>query len=315
MSKVAITDYNFPNLDIERGILEPLGHTVVLGQCKTEEELIELTCDCDQVITQFASITEPVIRAMERARVIVRYGIGVDNVDLETAANRGIPVCNVPDYCIDEVADHTLAMILALTRRLLPNHRLIAEGDWRLAVPLESMQALCRLTVGVIGFGRIGRAVCARLRSFGCRLLVHDPVADAGSEAAGLEQVLAESDLVTLHCPSTAQTRRLINADAISRMKPGSILVNASRGDLVETTALEEALAGGQLGGAGLDVCDPEPIPPGSPLRTLDNVIVSAHVASASPAAVLALREAVASIAALSARNQPLPNIVNGVSE
>ena len=313
MSKVAITDYTFPDLDIERGILEPLGHTVIAGQCKTEADLIGLTRNCDQVITQFAPVNAQVIMAMERARVIVRYGIGVDNVDLACAAARGIPVCNVPDYCIDEVADHTLALLLGLTRGLLPNHRAISKGGWGLAVPLDSMQALCRLTVGVIGFGRIGRAVSSRLRAFGCRLLIFDPALDAESESAALDQIIAESDIVTLHCPSNKDTRRLINAETLARMKRGALLINASRGDLVETAALEEALKSGHLGGAGLDVCDPEPIPAGSALRSLDNVIVSSHVASASPAAVRALREAAASIAALSARGEPLPNVVNGV--
>lgn len=314
MSKIAITDHTFPDLDIERGILEPLGHTVVAGQCKTEEALIELTSDCDQVITQFAPVTARVIEAMAKARVIVRYGIGVDNVNLEAAAAKGIPVCNIPDYCIDEVADHTLAMLLALTRGVLPNRAAIAAGGWKLAVPLESMQALRRMTVGVVGFGRIGRAVCARLRGFGCRLLVHDPVADAGPEAAPFDRLLAEADVLTLHCPSTRETRGMINSETIARMKRGVILVNTSRGDLVETPALVAALESGQVGAAGLDVCDPEPVPADSPLRWRENVIVTAHVASASAAAVKALREGAAGIAARCARGEPLPNVVNGVS-
>ena len=313
MSTIAITDYTFPHLGIERGILEPLGHTLVAGQCKSEDAVIALTAGCDQIITQFAPVSARVIAAMERAKVIVRYGIGVDNVDLEAAAARGIPVCNIPDYCIDEVADHTLALLLALTRRVIPNHRAIAAGDWKLAVPLESMQALCRLTVGVVGYGRIGRAACARLRGFGCRLLVSDPAADAGEDAAPLHRLFAESDVVTLHCPSTAETRGLIGAKTISRMKPGAILINASRGDLVETAALVEALESGQLSGAGLDVCAPEPIPAGSPLRRMENVVLSAHIASASPAASKRLREGAANIAARSARGEPLPNVVNGV--
>ncbi len=193
-------------------------------------------------------------------------------------------------------------------------HGVITEGGWKLAAPLESMQPLARLTAGVIGYGRIGRAVCTRLRAFGCRLLIHDPAAEAGEEAAPLDRVLRESDIVTLHCPSTPETRQLINAGSISRMKRGALLINASRGDLVETTALEEALQSGQLGGAGLDVCDPEPIPPGSPLRQLENVIASAHIASASPSAVKSLRESAAGIAARSADGQPLPNVVNGVT-
>ena len=319
MPLVAITDYNFPSLEIEGAILQENGAEIRAGNDKQIAALQALVADADAVITQFAPVNAEVIGAMQRARVIVRYGIGVDNVDLEAARAKGIPVCNVPDYCIDEVADHTLAFILAATRQVVPNTLLIREGKWGLATPLDGMRALRDQTVGLIGFGRIGREVAARLAPFKCRRLVFDAfvppevIASAGCEAASVDNLLAMSDIVTLHCPSTPQTRRILNSESLSRMKPGAIVINLARGDLIETSALVAALQSGQISSAAIDVCDPEPIPADSPLRSLPNVIAAAHIASASPKAVRKLRETAAHIAAMALRGEQLPNIVNGV--
>jgi D-3-phosphoglycerate dehydrogenase len=316
--KIAITDYTFPDLGIEQGILSPAAE-LLTGQCKTSETLIPLVSGVDAVITQFAPIKADVIAAMERVRVIVRYGIGVDNVDLEAAKARNIPVCNVPDYCIDEVADHTLAFILAATRQVVSNTNLVRGGRWGLATPLDQMRALRDLTVGVVGFGRIGREVVARLRAFKCRVLVHDPVvpaqaiADLGATAVELTQLIAESDVVTLHCPSTTNTRGMINSESISRMKRGVILVNVARGDLVDSSALTEALTQKHIAVAALDVFAPEPIPADHAILKLDNLIVASHIASTSVPAVRKLRETAANLALKAIRGEPLPNIVNGV--
>ncbi|MFO0915066.1 MAG: C-terminal binding protein [Pirellulales bacterium] len=317
MPVVAVTDYTFPSLDIERHVLE--GVDLVSGQCKTVESLLPLVQDADAVITQFAPVRAEVIAAMNRARVIVRYGIGVDNVDLDAAARRGIPVCNVPDYCIDEVADHTLAFILSVTRQVVSNCVHLRAGNWGLATSLDQMRVLREQTVGIVGFGRIGREVAQRLAPFKARRLVFDPVIDpviisqSGCQAVPLEQLLAESDIVTLHCPSTAQTRRLLNANSIDGMKPGAIVINLARGDLIETQALVDALQSGHLSAAAIDVCDPEPIPAESPLRSLPNVITAAHIASASPTAVRKLRETAAQTALAALLGRPLPHVVNGV--
>ncbi len=319
--KVVVTDSTFPSLDIEQSILGPTGAVVVAGQCKSIETLIPLVRDADAVITQFAPIKAEVVAAMQRARVIVRYGIGVDNVDLSAARDRGIPVCNVPDYCIDEVADHTLAFILASTRQVAINCTHVRNGTWGLAVPLDQMRTLRDLTVGLVGFGRIGREVAARLAPFKCRRLVHDPavplagIRDAGCEPAGLADLLSTADVVTLHCPSTPQTRRLLNAESIGRLKPGAIVVNLSRGDLIDTHALIDGLRSGKIGAAAIDVCDPEPIPPDSPLLAMNHVVVSAHIASASVNAVRTLRETAARIALLALEGKSLPNVVNGVRQ
>lgn len=320
MSLVAITDYTFPSLDIEESLLSAAGARIRAGNDKQVAALRTLVADADAVITQFAPVNAEVIGAMQRARVIVRYGIGVDNVDLAAARTRGIPVCNVPDYCIDEVADHTLAFILATTRQVVPNTLHIRDGKWGLATSLDQMRTLRDQTVGVIGFGRIGREVAARLAPFKSRRLIHDAyvsadlIRAAGCEPVSLDTLLAESDIVTLHCPSTAETKKLLNPESLNRMKRGAIVVNLSRGDLIDTPALVAALQSGQVSAAALDVCDPEPIPLDSPLRSLPNVITASHIASASPKAVRTLRETAARIAAMAVRGERLPNIVNGVA-
>jgi D-3-phosphoglycerate dehydrogenase len=320
MPKVLVTDHTFDPFDVEGDLLKPLGGFLDAHQCKTAEQLLPLVADADAVLTQFARVDARVIAAMKRARVIVRYGIGVDNVDLEAAREHGIPVCNVPDYCIDEVADHTLAFLLALTRQVVPNCLHLRAGGWGLAVPLSELRTLRDLTAGVAGFGRIGREVVRRLVPFGCAIRVFDPVVDAaaiakaGATAVGsLDELFPSCDIVTLHCPSTARTRRMINASTLAKMKRGAILLNLARGDLVDTAALVEALRSGQVGAAALDVCDPEPIPTGHPLSSMPNVILAPHIASASPRAVRRLREAAANAVACALRGEVLPNVVNGV--
>jgi D-3-phosphoglycerate dehydrogenase len=317
--KVVVTDFSFPDLSTEEQILSAAGCEFSGRQCRAEAELVELCQEADAVITQYAPITSAVIGAMTRAVAIVRYGIGVDNVDLEAARARGIPVCNVPDYCIDEVADHTLAFILAATRQVVSHTSHLRAGNWGLAVPLSAMKTLRQMTLGVVGFGRIGRAVTRRLAPFNCKLLVADPavappeIERLGARPAPLDELLRNADLITLHCPSTPQTRKLVNRDTLARLKPGSILINVGRGDLVDTPALVEALEAGRLGAAALDVFDPEPIPANHPVLKMPNVILTPHVASASPTAMKKLRETAATLALMAVRGEALPNIVNGV--
>lgn len=317
--RAVVTDFTFPELDLEREILARAGISLESAQARTPAELMGLVADADAVITQFAPVNAEVIGAMKKARVIVRYGIGVDNVDLEAARARRIPVCNVPDYCIAEVADHTLAFILALTRQVAVHSNRVHAGTWGLGAPLSSLRALADMTVGVVGFGRIGRAVARRLVAFGGRVMVHDPVADPtevvqlGAVPADLGGLFAVSDCVTLHCPSTAQTRGMVNRQALAVMKDGAVLVNLARGDLVDTVALVEALDSGKLSGAALDVFTPEPVPAGHPILKRDNVILAPHIASASVPAVGRLRRSAASLAVAAVRGEPLGSVVNGV--
>ena len=319
MPTVAITDYSFPDLELERSILSADGFELLSGNDKEIPALQMLVAEADAVITQFAPINADVIGAMQRAKVIVRYGIGYDNVDVQAARERGIPVCNVPDYCIDEVADHTLAFILGVTRQVVPNTLHVRDGQWGLTPALDQLRTLRDQTVGLVGFGRIGKEVAARLAPFKCRRLVHDAfvpddaVRAAGCEPTAMDDLLAQSDIVTLHCPSTPQTKKLLNDDSLGRMQRGAVVVNLARGDLIDTAALVAALQSGQLSAAALDVCDPEPIPLDSPLRSLPNVITASHIASASPKSIRTLRETAAKIAALAIRGEALPNVVNGV--
>jgi D-3-phosphoglycerate dehydrogenase / 2-oxoglutarate reductase len=318
-SKIAITDWTFPDLSVEEVILKAHGVGLVAHQCKTEAELIDLCQDADAVITQFARVNGNVISALRKARAIVRYGIGVDNIDLDAAHARDIPVCNVPDYCIDEVADQTLAFILATTRQVVTHANHLRAGQWGLATSMAGMKALRDLTVGVIGFGRIGREVVKRLLAFKCAVQVYDPVVPAaeieksGARAAGFEELLNNVDVLTLHCPSTPQTRQLLNRETFAKVKPGAIFINVSRGDLADPDALTAALQSGQVSAAALDVFDPEPIPAGHPIRALPNVILAPHIASCSVPAVKKLRESVAHIAIAAVKGEPLPTTVNGV--
>ena len=310
--KVVITDWTFPDLENEEAILKHAGHEVVARQCKTQAELIGLCGNGDVVITQFARLNANVIAAMSKARAIIRYGIGVDNIDLDAARARGIPVCNVPDYCLDEVADQTLAFILALSRQVVPHDTHVHSGQWGLATPLAGFQTLRDLTVGVVGFGR-------RLVPFKCRVLVFDPVVPSGTvvasdvRAAALPEVLAASDVLTLHCPSTPQTRKMLSAEVLAQIKRGALLINVARGDLVDTPALVAALESGQLSGAALDVCDPEPIPADHPLLKMRNVVLAPHIASCSVRAVTKLRETVAQLAAAALRGEAPRNVMNEI--
>ena len=319
MSKAVITDYTFPDLSIETQILEAAGLEVVSGQCKTPQDLIVLTASADYVITQFAPIDADVIKSMSNCKVIVRYGIGYDNVDCETAKKKGIPVCNIPTYCIDEVADHTLSFILSMTRQLLANAKYVQNGKWGLGTDLSKMRGLYDSTVGIIGLGRIGQAVAKRLQGFGCRLVAYDPVVDSTQAASiscqlvDLDYLLSNSDIITLHCPSLPTTKNIINHSTLLKMKKGSLLINAGRGDLICADALTEALITGHLAGAAIDVFSTEPVPNDSPLLDMDNVLITSHIASASPQSAKTLRETAAQIVVISSKGESLPNIVNGL--
>ena len=320
MRKAVITDHSFETPDVERSILDPLGCSVVSQRAFTDQDaLIDLVRDADYVITQYAPVNAEVIECMQKCMIIVRYGIGVDNVDLAAAERKGIPVCNVPDYCIDEVADHAIAMILDLTRRITQNALTVRGGGWGLAVEPAEMRALKGQTVGVVAYGRIGREVALRLGPFKCRVVACDPAVDParmeadGVEPVSLQRLYAESDIVTLHCPSTEATRRMIASDSIGAMKDGALLINVARGTLVDTAALVAALRSGKLAGAALDVTDPEPIDPGHPLVGMENVLITSHVASVSEPAGRTLRTSVANTVAAAVRGEKLPNVVNGV--
>lgn len=322
MPTIAITDYSFPDLGIEETVIRPAGIEIVsFKERRPAAEVAGLVREADAVITQFAAVNAEVVDSMGKAKAIVRYGIGYDNVDCAAAHERGIPVCNIPEYCVDEVADHTLTFVLAITRQVMPNALLLRSGGWGLATPVGGMRALKNTTIGIVGFGRIGREVVKRLSGFKARVLVFDPAVDAAQisaagaqPAATFDELLTQSDIISPHCPSLAATRQMFNAATFGKMKRGSIFINVGRGDLVDSAALTEALQSGQLSAAALDVFDPEPIPDDHPIRSMSNVILASHVASVSPEAVRTLRETAARIAVMAVRGERLPNVVNGVS-
>lgn len=284
MSKIVITDWRFPSLDPEQAVFR--GHDIELRahQCKTEDEVAGVVVDADVVMAQWAPVRAKAIGAMKRCRGIVRYGIGVDNIDLEAAEKRGIPVRNVPDYCLDEVADHSIAMMLALQRQVITVAERVKKGTWSITPPLN-LPPLRESTLGLVGFGRIARLVVPRARVFGMRIVAYDPavaekeMAAAGVEAVSLNGLLDTADVVSLHCPLTEATRHTINSATLARMKPLALLVNTSRGGLVDLNAVVDALRDGRIAGAALDVFETEPLPPDHPFLSLPGALATSHIA------------------------------------
>lgn len=313
---VAYTDYVFPDLEGERTLLAQAGARLLGNQARDEAEVIATCADAEALIVQLAPVTASVIAALPRCRMMVRLGIGYDNIDVAAAQAHGIAVCNVPDYCTGEVADHTLALALALVRELGPIDARVRAGDWKLA-PVRRLPALDRLAFGTIGFGRIAQAVLQRARAFGCRLLASDPFvpdevfAAQGVERLSVDALCAQADVLSLHAPSTPETHHLLNADRLARLKPGSIVLNCARGALIDTHALAAALATGRPAYAGLDVFETEPLAADHPLRTLPNVLLTSHVAWLSDASGPRLQRLATEEVARYLRGQPLRCPVN----
>ena len=268
-----------------------------------DETMIAVAGGADAIVTaSIDAVPRRVIEALPDLRVIGRYAVGYDNIDLEAAQERGVVVTHFPGYCTDEVADHALSLILALSRRLFPSDRRLREGHWvghsldTAFVTGGEIWPLRDLTVGVVGFGRIGQAVVGRLRPFGCRIVVADPYVDAatiqsaGPEPVSLGDLLAASDIVTIHCPLTPETRHLIGTAQLRAMRPGAMLVNTARGPIVDGAALAAALESGHLQSAALDVMEHEPVDPGDPILVAPNLIVTPHSAYYSERSMEVLR-------------------------
>ena len=274
----------------ERKAVEDLGGELVLLSAQTEEEIIRACAGARIILTEglFTPINRRVLQALPDCWAVGRYGIGVDNIDVEAATDCGIVVFNVADYCVEEVADHAAALVVASARRVVVLDRHVRAGGWD-KPPLEHpLRRISSLTLGLVGFGNIGRHMVPRLGGFGMRIVATDPyvdprlAAEAGVELMSLEQVLRESDLVSLHTFLSAGTRHLIGAPELSLMKPSAILVNTSRGGVVDEEALILALKERRIGGAALDVTEEEPLGTDSPLRSLDNVVLTPHQGSSS---------------------------------
>jgi D-3-phosphoglycerate dehydrogenase / 2-oxoglutarate reductase len=275
-----------PSTALEEQVLATVGARLVKATCTTEELVIENCRDADAVLVGVAQpFTRRAIQAMQKCRVLSRLGIGVDNIDVAAATERGIPVSIIPDYCVPEVSDHAVALLLAFARGIMPMSLATREGVWRegLAPMKGRMHRLATQTLGLVGMGRIGESVAKKALAFGLRIVVFDPyMSDAKAKEVGVELVdfdrlLRESDFVSLHAPLTAETKHIFNMAAFERMKPTAYLINCARGGLIDEGALVTALRQGYIAGAGLDVTDPEPPDPNSPLFHLGNVLVTPH--------------------------------------
>lgn len=293
--RAVITDLDLGSDAVERSVLEPLGFSVERFACRTEEEVIECARDADALMVQWAPITDRVLATLSKCQIISRYGIGIDMIDGESARRRGIKIVNVPDYCIEEVATHSIAMFLALNRQIVALDRHVRGGGWS-ARSVAAPRRLTETTVGVLGLGRIGLRVAQTLRHLGCVVIAHDPAVSAadGIEVVTLEALYDRSDALLLHCPLTPATRHIVDSAALQRMRPGSFIVNVSRGGLIDEAALADALACGLIGGVALDVFSEEPLTADSPLRDVPQVIATPHAAWYSQQALPELQRFVA---------------------
>ena len=293
-AKVVITDYVWESLEVEKTILQGLA-TLVPMQTKGPAEFLSQAADCDALLNTYAGpITADAIAKMPNCKIIARYGIGVDTIDLEAATAAGIIVTNNPTYCLEEVAEDAMALLLASARKIAFFDRMVRNERWEVP-PGKPIFRLAGSTIGLVGFGNISRLVAVRAAAFGMRVLFSDPFVPDGKFSnlgtkVELDQLLRESDFVSLHPPLTAQTRKMINADAFSKMKTTAYLINCSRGPVVDTDALVKALDEKQIAGCALDTTDPEPLPYPHPLRNRENVIINPHAAWYSEQAMAGLQ-------------------------
>lgn len=311
--RVLVTDRAWPDLHLEQAILAPLGVELFEPGGVSEKQLVAAAANADAIVCNWAPVTSGVIEAATNCRVVCRSGIGLDNIDIAAASARGIPVTNVPDYCVTEVADHTLALLLAAARRVAFFHLRTKQGEYRLGAA-SPPDRLAGKTLGLVGLGRIGAAVAQRARAFGMTILGctrSGSDAGVGCPVVPLAELLSQSDFVSLHLPATAANRHLVGPQQFAQMRPTAWLINTSRGSLVDEQALWQALQENRLAGAALDVFDPEPPDLTRPLFRDERVIATPHAAFVSPESLVELRTRVArQVAAVLSGNRP-ENIVN----
>ncbi len=315
--KVLITDYVWPSLEPEKKVLATADAEVVVAPDGSEDTLAKLAKDVDAILTCFAKVTENVIRVAEKCQVISRYGVGVDNIDVDTATELGIIVTYVPDYCIPEVSDHVIGMLLDWNRRLTFFDRATKIKGWGSEGLSMRIMRLDGKKLGVVGFGRIGRGVAKKALSFGLDVLTSDPFVTSESAAADgarlvdMDQLLRESDFITIHSPLIPQTKNMISKKELAIMKPDAFLINCARGGLIDENALYDALISGEIAGAGLDVIVDIDPPLDHRLIQLENVIVTPHTAFFSQEAVLELEERAAGEVVNVFQGQMPDNLIN----
>jgi D-3-phosphoglycerate dehydrogenase len=312
---VLVTDFPGESLDVERAVLEPLDAELVLAPQTDEQSLVEAVAGVAGILVCYAPVSARVIAAAgEGCRVVARYGIGYDNVDVDAATAAGITVTNVPDYCLDEVADHTMALILAHLRGIAAADRDVRGGGW--SFERERVRRLAGLKLSLLGLGGIGRRVATRARAFGLQVTAYDPFlkawdVDGVARAESIGELLSDADIVSLHLPMSAANRHVIDADALALMGRAPLLVNTSRGGLVDLAAATSALAQGRLGGLALDVTEPEPLPADHALRSAPEAIITPHMAFHSVQATEELQRRAATEIARGLTGQPPDRPVN----
>jgi D-3-phosphoglycerate dehydrogenase / 2-oxoglutarate reductase len=281
---IAMTDNVFPSLDPAKAALSRIDYELRMAKSPSPEDILAVAKDSDAILVTYAKLTRELLMQLTKCKAIGRFGLGVDNIDLVAAGEKGIQVNYVPDYCIHEVSDHALALLLALARKVPQSNRLVQSGRWEVP-PLTPMHRLTGRVLGLVGFGNIPRMLAPKAKALGLKVVAYDPFAkpelfkDAGVESVSFDQLLAMSDFVSVHAPLMPETRGLMNATAFSKMKKGAMIINTARGPLIDETALLAALDSGQVGGAALDVITTEPMPKDSPLLGRDNLILTPHTA------------------------------------
>ena len=283
-SLIAVTDSPFPSLDPAIAALSRVDHELRMAKSASADDILAVARDADAVLVTYAKLPGELLKELKRCKVIGRFGLGVDNIDIPAAAQLGITVTYVPDYCVHEVSDHAMALLLALARKIPFSNQLVQSGRWEMPaiVPLRRLEGQ---VLGLIGFGNIPRALAPKAKAFGLKVITYDPYVSAdvakalGVETTSFEDLLGRSDFVSVHAPLLPATRGLMNSAAFAKMKKGAFLVNTSRGPLVDETALVAALDTGHLAGAALDVATVEPLAKDSPLLGRDNVILTPHTA------------------------------------
>jgi D-3-phosphoglycerate dehydrogenase len=281
---IAVTDSPFPSLDPARAALARIDPELRMAASSSADDILAVARDADAVLVTYAKLPGELLRQLTRCKAIGRFGLGVDNIDIKAAAELGITVTYVPDYCMHEVSDHAIALLLALARKIALSNKLVQSGRWEMpaVVPIHR---LAGQVLGLIGFGNIPRELAPKAKAFGLRVVAHDPyvsrevLASAGVEGMSFDDLLALADFVSIHAPLSPATRGLFNSRVFAKMKRGALLINTARGPLVEEDALIAALDSGHLGGVALDVVAAEPLPSGSKLIGRDNVILTPHTA------------------------------------
>jgi D-3-phosphoglycerate dehydrogenase / 2-oxoglutarate reductase len=311
--RLVVLDASFGEVGIESDAAATYGVTIEDAGGVSGQAVVQAAGTTDGVLVQYGQITAEIIAQCPSWRVIGRYGVGVDNVDLAAATEHGIAVINVPDYCVEEVATHAAALLLAGWRKLALSRELIDNGRWGDWKALQPIQPMSESTLGLIGVGRIGGEVIRLLSPFFGRVISFDPVQDppAGVQAATLDEVFTKSDVISLHCPLTEETRDLVNAARLESMKRGALLINVSRGPLIDTAALNEALRAGKIGGAAVDVLPQEPPDPNDPLLTAPNLLLTNHSAWYSEVSLVRLRRLLAQRCCDALAGEPVPTVVN----